>query len=267
LIAFTRTTAAGSSIAVVEPDRSGFRTLIDNASQPAWSADGRSIAFIRKSAQGDWDIFIANADGSGVRELAIPGHDEYVPAWSPDGRQLAFNEYPHGGHLGQIDVVNIDGSGRRQLTHDVHSYGDSPGWPEWSPDGQWILFNDKQGTFSLIHPDGSGLTAVDGTDSLGPASLSPDGKQIAYNDIGCAVCVSLIDGKHFRQVPHVGRDAVGAVWSRDGREIVFSREIITKTKVDHDLYVINADGSGLRPLVRGKASTRDPAWQPTTTGP
>jgi Tol biopolymer transport system component len=63
------------------------------------------------------------------------------------------------------------------------------------------------------------------------------------------------------------------VWSPDGREIVFTREINTKTKTpyrykaDTDLYVINADGSGLHPLVRGKALTSDPAWQPMTTGP
>lgn len=129
LIAFTRTTAAGSSIAVVAPDRSGFRTLIENAMEPAWSADGRSIAFVRRSAQGDWDIFIANADGTGVRELVNPGHDELSPAWSPEGNQLAFDEYPQGSSLGQIDVMNADGSGQRQVTNDPQFYGISPSWP------------------------------------------------------------------------------------------------------------------------------------------
>src|SRR5947207_10327745 len=139
LIAFTRVTAAGTSIAVVEPDRSGFRTLIANAQQPAWSPDGHSIAFVRRSEQGDWDIFIANADGSGVRELVHPGRDDFQPAWSPDGSQLAYDDYARGRDLGQIDVVKVEGSGRRKLT-DHDSYGDSPYAPEWSPDGQWILF-------------------------------------------------------------------------------------------------------------------------------
>jgi Tol biopolymer transport system component len=293
LIAFYRTTAAGSSVAVVEPDRSGFRTLIANASQAAWSADGRSIAFVRKSAQGDTDIFIANADGSGTRELVIPGHDESEPAWSPDGTQLAFVEYASAGgparvrpngdvveNRDQIDVVNVDGSDRRQVTHDDHYYGESPSAPEWSPDGQWILFIDMQGVPALIHPDGTGqvdLSAI-GDGTVGNASFSPDGKQIVYSDSECSICVSSIDGKHFRDIAPAGCSCAGGVWSPDGREIAFTRSIFARAKtpskykykiVDDDIYVINADGSGLRPLVRGKAftSTGAGAWQPLATGP
>jgi Tol biopolymer transport system component len=280
LIAFTRTTAAGSSIAVVDPDRSGFRTLIENAAQPAWSADGQSIAFVRKSVQGDSDIFIANADGSGARELVIPGHDETEPTWSPDGKQLAFVEYTQRGRilpngdiispLDQINVINIDGSGRRQVTHDDHYYGESPDAPDWSPDGQWILFNDMQGEPALIHPDGTGQVDLGGDGTVARASFSPDGKQIVDTDTG-SMCVTSLDGKHGRcQVVN----GIEPVWSPDGREIVFARLHITRPKTDtarkvedEDLYIMNADGSGIRPLVRGKASTFAPAWQPATTDP
>jgi TolB protein len=271
LIAFTRATAAGSSIAVVEPDRSGFRILIENASEPAWSADGRSIAFVRKSTRGDWDIFIADADGSDVRQLAIPGGDEISPALSPDGSQIAFEEYRHGGRLAQIDVVNVDGSDRRQVTHDEHYYGYSPAWPEWSQDGRWILFTGATGVFARIHPNGSGRVDLDlGTDSpTGYPSWSPNGQQVAFSATDCGICVSSVDGKRVRRVSLVRGDALQPAWSPDGHEIVFTHEIITKTrtrskyKLEADLYVINADGSGLRPLVRGKAQTSEPAWQPT----
>jgi Tol biopolymer transport system component len=64
---------------------------------------------------------------------------------------------------------------------------------------------------------------------------------------------------------------IDAAWSPDGSEIVFTRyttvRIHGKPKSSGDLYVINADGSGLRPLVRGPASTYEADWQPATTGP
>jgi Tol biopolymer transport system component len=270
LIAFTRGTAAGWSIAVVEPDRSGFRTLIENAQQPAWSPDGHSIAFVRRSEQGDWDIFIANADGSGVRELVHPGRDDFQPAWSPDGSQIAYDDYARGRDLGQIDVVNVDGSGRRLVTDDQYM-DTSPYAPVWSPDGQWILFNLVQGEFWLIHPDGSGTIKTDLTDgtALNRPSWSPDGKDLAFsNSDEGQIGVISVDGTGFRQLTHVYGGADEPAWSPDGREVVFAYETSTtkhgKTTWDDDLYIINADGSGLRPLVRGKADTDDPAWQPTT---
>ena len=65
--------------------------------------------------------------------------------------------------------------------------------------------------------------------------------------------------------------SVFAAWSPDGSEVVFTRFTITQTPdkdiYNGNLYMINADGSGLRPLVRGAASTLDPSWQPMTTGP
>jgi Tol biopolymer transport system component len=210
----------------------------------------------------------------------IPGHDETEPAWSPDGQRLAFVEYTRRGRIlpngdfisarDQIDVVNIDGSGRRQVTHDDHYYGESPDAPDWSPDGQWILFNDMQGVPALIHPDGTGQVDLGGDGTAGSASFSPDGKQIVYTDTG-SMCVTSLDGKHGRcQVVN----GSGPVWSPDGREFVYTRFHVTRPKTnatrkvnDDDLYIMNADGSGVRPLVRGKALTFAPAWQPAPTGP
>ncbi len=272
LIAFTRTTAAGSSVAVVKPDRSGFRTLIEDAAEPAWSADGRSIAFVRKSARGDWDIFIANADGGGAHELAIPAHDEHNPAWSPDGTQLAFEEYPPG----QIDVTNVDGSSKRQLTNDQDSYIDNESVsavvnPAWSPNGQWILYETTANAY-LIHPDGSGHVTLRGGGEGG--DWSPDGTHIDFegcpppNPIQDPICIYSTGGPRAsaRRLTH----GIEAAWSPDGSELVFARYSSRTSSRRGDggnLYIIDADGSRLRPLVRGAASTLDPAWQPTTTPP
>jgi Tol biopolymer transport system component len=156
----------------------------------------------------------------------------------------------------------------------VAAAGDNVFYPSWSPDGQWILFNDMQGVPALIHPDGTGQVDLrdigDGT--VPSATFSPDGKQILYIDSG-SMCVSSLDGKFGHQFCQAVSGTTGAVWSPDGREIVFTRLHITRSKTaasrkvdDEDLYIMKADGSGIRPLVRGKAVTFAPTWQPATTG-
>jgi Tol biopolymer transport system component len=126
LIAFNRQVGNQTDIAVVRPDRTGFKVLIPNASDPAWSPDGRLIAFSRRSSRGDMDVWIANADGTGQRELTSPGTNESKPDWSPDGKQLVFVGSIPGARLDDLFVENVDGSGRRQLTRDDHYDGVSP---------------------------------------------------------------------------------------------------------------------------------------------
>jgi Tol biopolymer transport system component len=81
LIAFTTGVDSAGLIDIdtIHPDGTGRATLIHDGTSPAWSPDGRRIAFVRKG-----DIFVADADGSGVRQLtATPGVYEEHPAWRP----------------------------------------------------------------------------------------------------------------------------------------------------------------------------------------
>src|ERR1041385_996036 len=56
---------------------------------PVFSPDGKRIAFSRSN--GDWDIFIAQADGSGepARVTMMP-EDDFVTGWMPDGKEIVF---------------------------------------------------------------------------------------------------------------------------------------------------------------------------------
>src|SRR5205823_7540985 len=96
------------------------------------------------------------------------------------------------GSAGRIFVVNVDGTGLRQLSPDVpdpnvvYYFDDSP---TWSPDGATIAF-DRFGALAVINVDGTGLTTLSTPEGAETPSWSPDGTHIAYTSfkIGRASC-------------------------------------------------------------------------------
>ena len=121
---------------------------------PVWSPDGQKIAFASKR-EGNWELYVMNADGSGQRNLTRNAANDYLydaQPWSPDGRKLVFGRDRNGdGGSDHIYVINADGSGERNLTRGRE--------PRWSPDGQKITFTSKRENWAEIYvmnADGSG---------------------------------------------------------------------------------------------------------------
>jgi TolB protein len=116
----------------------------------AWSPDGRTIAFARLASSSDpleqATLYLADADGSNVRQLGPAPVHGLSPAWSPDGKRLAFVSFADRNEpscpaascppSGELYVVGADGGGLTRLTRskadDEH--------PTWSPDGKRIAF-------------------------------------------------------------------------------------------------------------------------------
>src|SRR4051812_27517390 len=192
--------------------------------EPAWSPDGRRIAFVRDTGSGPDDenkgIWVMNADGTGARQLTqrdLPGQGfDRAPQFSPDGRKLLFERDNVRDAL-PVDatalfVLDLRTRVERRITPYALNAGDTP---DWSPDGTRILFHDNQSgdpqvsaNLYTVRPDGSGLHQLTfetgGTvNSLG-SSFSPDGRYITVGrrpetgGTNADVLVMRSDGTHIR---------------------------------------------------------------------
>lgn len=117
-----------SDLFLVDSDGRNQRLLISDGFDPSWSPDGRSLVFVRGS-----DLYVANFDGSGIRQLTSLAGNETEPAWSPDGQWIAFNRWAWAasweGQHHDIAVVRPDGT-------DLHVAVGSPLdeiEPSWRP--------------------------------------------------------------------------------------------------------------------------------------
>jgi len=100
-----------------------FNTVKDD--DAVWSPDGTKIAFDRRTNGDNRDIFVMNADGSGVVQLTTHPGDEDDPSWSPDGTMIVFTSDRDGND--EVYVMNADGSGKTRIT--FHGAQDSePSW-------------------------------------------------------------------------------------------------------------------------------------------
>ena len=196
------------------------------------------------------------------------------PSWSPDGRQLAFTA--GAANRSAIHVINVDGSARRALTSPASG---ADAGPQWSPGGTQIVFlRSRSSTHDLwvMNADGSDQHPL-AKDVSGPGQQprwSPDGRSIAYTpDVAYApdhmTGILLVD-------PRTGQTPRAHAFPRLCLRIfvVAQRTQIAYARRGHDagrspattILVVNADGSGERPLVTAQqgpeVNALHPAWSP-----
>lgn len=153
---------------------------------PAWSPDGKTIAFSMGGTPRNRDIYTIRASGAQLRHVTNDARQDNEPTWSPDGRKLAFIRNVStrvSGNDNDVYVVQIQSRHMRALTTTPWHNEDSP---DWSPNGDVIVFSrdtDRSRRIFVVRSDGSRLLKLTdrpaGGSDLTP-TWSPNGRWVLY---------------------------------------------------------------------------------------
>jgi TolB protein len=284
--------ACDNELFVMNADGTGLQRLTRHAAlgpgystDPVWSPDGRKLVFVKRVERGgapcrpvscDYEIYVMNADGTGLRRLTRNAVTEGSPVWLPDGRRIGFvrSIRDRNGRSSRdaIYVINADGSDQRRLTLLPRGAG-VPGGAlggdlTWSPEGEKVAFVASalagRPDIFVMNADGSGLRNVTNTVTTSfDVTWSPDGQRIAYlegSPGGAPLTVANADGTGKRRLTGPLMVDLGSPsWSPDGRTIAFTGGSGGAGAV---IYTVHADGTGLRKLTHGPGWSLFPEWSP-----
>jgi Tol biopolymer transport system component len=272
------------------PDGGDAQQLTSNprrmSSVPDWSPDGEMIAFDSDRAGGAFEafqIYVMNADGSGLTQLTTGPGFHVTPGWSPDGSSLAISadwgDYPA---LQGIWIIPASDPGgvtqvEAQRVTTLPKGLEFDDEPQFSPDGSSIVFtrfkSERKSAIHRVNVDGTGLQRLTPWKlNASNPDWSPDGQMITFDsgDLGFPPAkpdifvmgadgssrTRLTDSRRIRKGKRV-KFAQNPVWSPSGTKIMFTRfkarRFLPKSlpPFGGPLVVMNPDGSGKQVAVDG----------------
>ena len=232
------------------------RTQVDwKDGSPAWSRDGKRIAFYSER-DGNAEIYVMNADGTGVTRLTNTRADEGYPAWSPDGRTLSFDSDRDGNF--DVFAMNDDGTNVRPITR--HAARDVSA--TWAPGGAIAFMSDREGggfdIYTAAADPSAAAKRLTHTGSAWFPVFSPDGRTLAFH-VGRDVHTMPVDGGAPRRLTVDPANGMYPTWSPGGERIAFGSGRNGKTEI----FTMNADGGNQKLLVSmARGDAVDPRWSP-----
>ncbi len=259
----TRDGGGCDQIYVMNVDGSGVRRVSSGAGRTTcgyFTSDGKRIVYASTHGGGaacppkpsyargyvwpvydSYDIYTANADGSGVKALTTTVGYDAEATIAPDGR-IAFTSVRDGDM--EIYSMSADGSDVKRLTNRVGP----DGGPFWSRDGQHIVFR------------GRAIAAGQELDDY--RSLL---KQGLWRPTSLELFVMNRDGSGVRQVTKNGAANFAPYFTPDGRQIVFASNAADPRGRNFDVYLVNVDGTGLEQVTFNVTFDGFPMFSPDGT--
>lgn len=230
---------------------------------PAFSPDGRNLAFGRQLAYGTKDIYIVPAAGGEPRRLTFGNTQCGGPTWTADGREIVFSCARDGGYgLWRVPVA-----------------GGAPTRIEVSAEKLWQPAISRQGNRlaatqtlaansdiwriqipSLTKQNSASEKFIASTKKENNPQYSPDGQHIAFESDrsgSSEIWVCDREGRNPVQLTDTGVLYTGSPqWSPDGRQIAFT----CLSEGNRDIYVISANGGKPRRLTTEPSEEIGPSW-------
>jgi len=243
--------------------------LTDNSWEdeyPVWSPDGYKIAFT-SNREGNYDIFLMNADGSGVTNLTSSSANETHPAWFPDGKGIAYMRETKKfiGTTSTIYRVDLDTKESKRI---IPRYNKKHGIPHISPSGKLLTFTAKRmigwdvAIYDIKQKKIKFL--ADGGKSC-RARFSKDSKKLAYvstkEDRKGEIWIMNPDGTEKLRL--TGRDETHDYfpsWSPDNKFIVFNSSHQHDINGDWKLCIIEVKTRKVMDLYDSSGSDVFPDW-------
>jgi Tol biopolymer transport system component len=230
---------------------------------PAWSPDGRTIAFVRYSSR-DNGLYVVGANGGNPRLLLAGGF--CTPCWSPDSRWLVFST----AYEGRMYKVRVNGDSLTPLTDssDAECF-----FPDWSSAGMIVFHSNKDDprgahVLWLMRPDGSGKDDISqhGVGEWLMPSWSPDGSRIVFSRWYPAgpsePDLAIVDSAGMNEMRLTADTAFDEhpTWAPDGQRIAFSTSESKTGLSSYRICVLSLEDGTRECMTEGGAFA--PAWSP-----